>query len=100
MSDLIAHFTPILFTPPATAHMACTDVFADKWMPLVIQPSLDDHGVCAPLETLDKIKKVDWAQEGLCGSCLTDKVQEWTEEQDTIWEKMDGWVKDERMKMN
>ncbi|KAJ3003046.1 hypothetical protein NUW54_g5510 [Trametes sanguinea] len=46
---LISYFTPILF------HMACTDVLAEKWMPLVIQTALDDHTLCRPLETLERI---------------------------------------------
>ncbi|KAK0490629.1 hypothetical protein IW261DRAFT_1617538 [Armillaria novae-zelandiae] len=79
MADLINHFTPILFTPPATSHMDCTDVFADKWMPLVIQPALDDDGVYKPLESLERIKLIDWEKEGLCASCVEDKKVEWTE---------------------
>ncbi|KAG7445882.1 uncharacterized protein BT62DRAFT_968672 [Guyanagaster necrorhizus] len=92
MADLINHFTPILFTPPATSHMACTDVFADKWMPLVIQPALEDDGVYKPLESLERIKLIDWGKEGLCTSCVKDKKVEWTEEQETVWNLIDGWL--------
>ncbi|KAK0467948.1 uncharacterized protein EV420DRAFT_1502073 [Desarmillaria tabescens] len=92
MANLINHFTPILFTPPATSHMACTDVFADKWMPLVIQPALEDDGVYKPLESLERIKLIDWRKEGLCASCVEDKKVEWTEEQETVWNLIDGWL--------
>ncbi|KAJ7170786.1 hypothetical protein C8R43DRAFT_1085290 [Mycena crocata] len=92
MTQFIEHFSPILFTPPATPHMACTDVFADTWMQLVIQPAIDDEGVYKPLETLERIKRVDWAQVGLCSACVLEKNTEWTEEQQTLWGLMDQWI--------
>ena len=92
MTRFIEHFTPILFTPAATPHMACTDVFADSWMRLVIQPALNDNGVYKPLETLERMKSIDWAKEGLCPSCVVEKREEWTEEQRTVWSLMDGWL--------
>ncbi|KAJ6513156.1 hypothetical protein C8R45DRAFT_812194 [Mycena sanguinolenta] len=92
MTHFIEHFSPILFTPPATPHMACTDVFAETWMALVIQPALDDDGVYKPLETLQRIKNIDWANAGLCATCVSDKNAEWTEEQETIWRLMDQWL--------
>ena len=92
MTRFIEHFTPILFTPPATLHMACTDVFADTWMKLVIQPALDNDGVYKPLETLDRMKSIDWEKEGLCPSCVVEKREEWSEEQRTVWRLMDGWL--------
>ncbi|KAF8206320.1 hypothetical protein K438DRAFT_1578158 [Mycena galopus ATCC 62051] len=92
MTHFIEHFSPILFTPPATPHMACTDVFADTWMTLVIQPAIDDEGVYKPLETLECIKQVDWAKAGLCSACVLEKNAEWTEEQETIWRLMDQWL--------
>ncbi|KAK7033203.1 BTB domain-containing protein [Favolaschia claudopus] len=92
MTHLIDYFSPILFTPPATRHMACTDVFAETWMKLVIQPAIDDEGVYKPLETLERIKNVPWATVGLCGECILEKNAEWTEEQETIWKLMDQWV--------
>lgn len=61
-------------------------------MPLVIQPALGDDGVYKPLETLGRIKNIDWAKEGLCSSCVQDKKLEWTEEQDNIWRLMDVWL--------
>ena len=92
MTRFIEHFTPILFTPAATPHMACTDVFADTWMPLVIQPALNSHGVYKPLETLERIKSIDWAKEGLCPSCVVEKSEEWSEEQRAVWRLMDNWL--------
>ncbi|KAJ7274301.1 hypothetical protein B0H12DRAFT_1006934 [Mycena haematopus] len=92
MTHFIEHFSPILFTPPATPHMACTDVFADTWMTLVIQPAIDDEGVYKPLETLQRIKNVDWAKAGLCTECVSEKNAEWTEEQETIWGLIDQWL--------
>ena len=93
MTRFIEHFTPILFTPAATPHMACTDVFADTWMPLVIQPALDNDGVYKPLETLERMKSIDWAKKGLCLSCVLEKREEWTEAQRTVWRLIDGWLK-------
>ncbi|KAG6819437.1 hypothetical protein H0H93_011864 [Arthromyces matolae] len=92
LDRMIEYFTPVLFTPPATAHMACTDVFADTWMSLVIQPAIDDHGVSRPLETLERIKGINWASEGLCESCVDEKREEWTQEQQHIWNSMDTWL--------
>ncbi|KAJ7714961.1 hypothetical protein DFH07DRAFT_872713 [Mycena maculata] len=92
MTHLIDHFSPILFTSPATPHMACTDVFADTWMKVVIQPAIDDQGVYKPLETLERIKRVDWAKAGLCSACVIEKNAEWTEEQEVIWRSMDQWL--------
>jgi hypothetical protein len=92
MTHFIEHFSPILFTPPATPHMACTDVFADTWMKLVIQPAIDDEGVYKPLETLERIKHIDWVKTGLCSACVLEKNAEWTEEQETIWRLMDRWL--------
>ncbi|KAJ7126904.1 hypothetical protein C8R44DRAFT_616887 [Mycena epipterygia] len=92
MTHLIEYFSPLLFTAPATRHMACTDVFADTWMKLVIQPAIDDEGVYKPLETLERIKRVDWAEAGLCSACCSEKNAEWTEEQLTVWRLMDQWL--------
>ncbi|KIK19596.1 hypothetical protein PISMIDRAFT_682897 [Pisolithus microcarpus 441] len=92
MAGIVDHFTPILFTPPTTPHIACTDVFADKWMSLVIQSAISDGGVYKPLETLEFVKQLDWAAEGLCPACVREKREEWTEEQVVVWEKMDGWI--------
>ncbi|KAG1738290.1 hypothetical protein EDD22DRAFT_787236 [Suillus occidentalis] len=98
MAGIVEHFTPVLFTPPATPHMACTDVFADKWMSLVITPAISNSGVCKPLEMLEQIKRIDWAAEGLCGACIRDKTREWTQEQEDVWEKMDSWLNSEGTK--
>ena len=92
MTQLINHFTPLLFTPAATPHMACTDVFADTWMRLVIQPALEDDGVYKPLETLERMRGVDWAKEGLCESCVREKMEEWRGEQEEVWRLMDKWL--------
>jgi hypothetical protein len=92
MTGIVDHFTPILFTPATTSHMSCTDVFADTWMSLVIQPALENDGVYKPLETLQYIKDIDWAKFGLCTHCVIAKQAEWTGEQADVWEKIDGWV--------
>ncbi|KAG6828910.1 hypothetical protein H0H92_006361 [Tricholoma furcatifolium] len=92
MERIIEYFTPILFTPPATPHMACTDVFADTWMRLVITPAIENNGVYKPLETLERIKGIDWEKEGLCEACVKEKNEEWSEEQQNIWKAMDAWL--------
>ncbi|KAK7031173.1 hypothetical protein VNI00_013588 [Paramarasmius palmivorus] len=97
MQRLIDQFTPLLFTPPATSHMACTDIVADRWMPLVIAPALSEGGTGKPLEELERLKNLDWEKEGVCGSCASDKRDEWTEEQRTIWKLLDGWIKEARL---
>lgn len=88
----MGHFTPVVFTLPSTPHMACTDVFANTWMSLVIEPALVNGGVYKPLETLQDIIEVDWTKHGLCASCVNEKRNEWWGEQQNIWEKMDGWA--------
>ena len=87
MAGVMEHFTPILFTPATTSHMACTDVFADMWMSVVIQPALQNGGVYKPLETLQNIIDIGWGKLGLCLSCVTEKRAEWTREQEGIWGK-------------
>jgi hypothetical protein len=93
-SQLISHFTPILFTVSTAGHMACTDAFADHWMTSVISPALSDPtgGVNAPIETLEKLCELDWVGLGICEECVRDKREEWKGEVDTIWEKMDEWL--------
>ncbi|EAU86061.1 hypothetical protein CC1G_07140 [Coprinopsis cinerea okayama7 len=92
LGRIIEHFTPILYTPATGSHMPCTDRFADLWMPYVIQPSLENDGVYKPLETLERIKSIDWEKEGLCPECVAEKREEWTEEQKTAWEKIEQWI--------
>ncbi|KZT21985.1 hypothetical protein NEOLEDRAFT_1072502 [Neolentinus lepideus HHB14362 ss-1] len=92
MNTIMDHFTPILFTVETAEHMACTDVFADKWMPLVIAPALASGGVGKPLETLQSIIEVDWEKEGLCAECAALKREEWKEQQEDIWEKIGIWL--------
>ncbi|TBU39663.1 hypothetical protein BD309DRAFT_969200 [Dichomitus squalens] len=92
LESLLEHFTPVLFTVATAGHMACTDVFAEKWMPLVIQPALDDNGLCRPLETLERIIAIDWVAEGLCPECVKEKTEEWRGEQRDVWGKMDKWL--------
>lgn len=92
MTRLIDYFSPVLFTAPAASHMECTDIFADKWMSLVIQPAIDNDGVYKPLETLRSIKEINWQELGLCASCAAAKQEEWTEEQRTIWNLIDSWI--------
>jgi len=92
LNDLISHFTPILFTVATAKHMACTDVLAETWMPLVIQPALENNGLCRPIETLQQIIDLDWKSEGLCESCVGDKREEWREEQRVIWDRLDIWL--------
>ncbi|KAK1236377.1 hypothetical protein PQX77_000361 [Marasmius sp. AFHP31] len=92
MPRLIDQFTPIIFTPPPTSHMECTDIVADRWMSLVIAPALEGGGTGKPLEVLDAMKALNWEKEGVCGDCTRDKRDEWTEEQRTIWRLLDGWI--------
>lgn len=92
LNELVAHFTPILFTVATAGHMACTDVFAEMWMPLVIQPALENSGLCRPLETLQTIIDLDWPTHGVCEKCVTEKREEWRGEQKVVWDKMDEWL--------
>jgi len=92
MKGIVEHFTPVLFEPPVTPHMSCTNLLADKWFPLVVQGSIANDSVCMPLEALEQLKQIDWASEGLCMACVREKREEWTGEQEEMWEKMDGWL--------
>ncbi|EPQ57702.1 hypothetical protein GLOTRDRAFT_56136 [Gloeophyllum trabeum ATCC 11539] len=96
MNSIMEHFTPILFTVETAEHMPCTDTFADKWMPLVIGPALENGGVGKPLETLQNIIDVDWEAEGLCAECAALKRQEWREQQEDIWAKIGVWLAETR----
>lgn len=73
--------------------MTCTNLLADKWFPLVIQSAIAGDSVCEPLEALEKLKQIDWAAEGLCVACVREKREEWTNEQEEVWNKMDVWLK-------
>ncbi|GAW09704.1 hypothetical protein LENED_011882 [Lentinula edodes] len=44
-THMISLFTPLLFTPPPTSHMECTDALAEHWMPLVIAPAIEDSAM-------------------------------------------------------
>ena len=90
--NLISHFTPILFTVATASHMACTDVFAETWMPLVISPALQSSGLCRPVETLRTIQSIDWQSHGLCVECCAEKRAEWEGEVQRVWQKMDEWI--------
>lgn len=92
MNRIMDHFAPILFTVPTSSHMECTGVFADQWMNMAIQPALEDSGVYKPLETLNKIQKVDWRSLGLCDACCEEKRREWEDEADDIWSRMVSWA--------
>lgn len=92
LDQLIAHFTPILFTVATAHHMKCTDVFADTWMPLVISPALGNNGLCKPIETLQTIMDLDWREQGLCVECVQAKREEWKGVQKEVWDKMDEWL--------
>ncbi|KAF8552443.1 hypothetical protein OG21DRAFT_1477736 [Imleria badia] len=95
MHGIVEHFTPVLFEPPVTPHMTCTNVLADKWFPLVIQSAIAGDSVYKPLEALEKLKQIDWRAEGLCAACIREKREEWTNEQEEVWEKMDTWLASE-----
>ena len=90
--SLIEHFTPILFTVATASHMACTDIFAETWMPLVIAPAIETSGLCTPVETLRKIQGIKWEEHGMCQECCAEKRREWEDEARNIWEKVDGWL--------
>ncbi|KAJ3784501.1 hypothetical protein GGU10DRAFT_388255 [Lentinula aff. detonsa] len=91
-SNLISFFTPLLFTPPPTSHMECTDALAGYWMPLVISPAIEDSAMGKPLQTLERMKNVNWTEYGICEECVRDKREEWTEEQSRVWKLMDEWI--------
>ncbi|KAF9457337.1 hypothetical protein BDZ94DRAFT_238102 [Collybia nuda] len=93
MTNLISHFTPTLFTPPATSHMACTDALAGAWMARVIQPALEaGGGVHRPMETLGEWLRVDWEREGVCGGCALEKRREWVGMRREVWGLVGGWL--------
>lgn len=90
--QLIAHFTPLLFTVATAAHMGCTDVFAEQWMPAVIAPALAGNGLCRPVETLREIQRVRWEELGLCAACCAEKRAEWEEEVRVVWDRVGEWL--------
>jgi len=92
MMRVIDHFTPILFTPATTPHMGCTDVFADTWMTCVISPAIESGGVYRPIETLERMRSLDWVKHGLCSACVEEKDKEWREEQENVWNMIERWL--------
>jgi hypothetical protein len=95
MTRVIDLFTPVLFTPATASHMACTDVFADTWMSLVISPAIENDGVYKPIETLERIREIDWGKHGLCSACVEEKREEWAGEQEAVWNMIERWLKEE-----
>ncbi|KAJ4477485.1 hypothetical protein J3R30DRAFT_3703911 [Lentinula aciculospora] len=91
-TNLISFFTPLLFTPPPTSHMECTDALAEHWMPLVISPAIEDSAMGKPLQTLQKMKSVNWSEYAICEECVRDKKEEWSEEQRRVWKLLDEWI--------
>jgi hypothetical protein len=59
---------------------------------MVILPAIKDSEVYKPLETLGRLKQIDWAQHGLCVSCVEEKRKEWTDEQMSVWDSMENWL--------
>ncbi|KAF8524290.1 hypothetical protein BU17DRAFT_42983 [Hysterangium stoloniferum] len=92
MRRMMDHFSPILFTVPTGSHMECTEIFAEHWMPLAIQPAIEGGGVYKPLETLKTVQAIDWRALGVCGDCYVEKRQEWEGEADEIWSRMHDWI--------
>lgn len=95
LNKLIDHFTPVVFTPATTPHIACTDVFADTWSSLIAEPAIENDWLIRPLETLERMKNIDWQGQGLCASCTSTQRKEWTTKQYSIWNMMDGWLNDD-----
>ncbi|KAH7096554.1 hypothetical protein BKA62DRAFT_507573 [Auriculariales sp. MPI-PUGE-AT-0066] len=90
LEALLDRFTPILFTFPATRHMACTDAVAHHWDDKVLQPALANNGagLVAPLETLERIKALPWISFGVCQPCLDGLRIDWTSSQRELWDVM------------
>ena len=72
--------------------MTCTNLLADKWFPLVTQSAIAEDSVYKPLGALEQLKQIDWKAEGLCAACVREKKEEWTYEQEEVWNKMDEWL--------
>lgn len=75
--------------------MACTETLATHWMDLAIKPAIQDGGVYKPFETLQKAQEVDWKTLGLCDECFKEKTNEWEEQADIVWTKIQQWIDDE-----
>ena len=99
-SQLISISTRILFTVSTAGHMASTDTLAEHWITSVISPALSDPtgGASALVEAFQKICKIDWTELGLCEECMREKREEWKEEINNIWEKIDKWLEPRRFK--
>ncbi|KAF6750569.1 hypothetical protein DFP72DRAFT_910551 [Ephemerocybe angulata] len=100
LAKFVDKFAPVLYTVANAGHMACTDAFADAWMPLVIEPSYQDDGVTDPLRSLQRIKGIDWGKHGICDECVKDKTDEWNEEMENIWAVLDEWIEEAEIKVN
>lgn len=92
MQQLVDYFTPVFFTIPTGSHMECTETFARNWMSLAIEPAIQNGGIYKPFETLRKIQEVDWKALGLCDECCEEKHDEWEQEADNIWLKIQKWI--------
>lgn len=98
LTNITDHFSSQLFQPQAAVHMDCSNVYATLWMPVVVSPALEDHGVCDPFRTL---RSVDWNEEDRklggdgsrpCTECIEHMKSEWEGQGNEIWKRMDGWV--------
>ncbi len=61
-------------------------------MPLVVAPEISDGDVLRPLEALERIRRIEWEKEGICGECVESKRREWEDEAWKIWREMDEWL--------
>lgn len=105
MAQISDHFSSTLFQPPAALHMECTDVFASLWMERAVQPAFADGGTGHPFMTLKRLRGLNWKRDAVdtpadsrdqpCDECLQHMRDEWEEEADGIWKKIDEWMKKE-----
>ncbi|KZT34264.1 hypothetical protein SISSUDRAFT_298153 [Sistotremastrum suecicum HHB10207 ss-3] len=82
-------FTPSLFQPTNSGHMKCTDILAGRWSDLVVLPALQHSWASMPIQALREIRKIDWAAEGVCGTCCLQKDEDWKKEAEEFWEQLD-----------
>lgn len=66
------------------------DILAGQWSDLVVAPALLHSWASMPIQALREIRKIDWAAEGVCGTCCLQKDEDWKKEAEEFWERLDG----------
>lgn len=100
MTRISDYLSPLIFQSVGAGHMTCTDGFAEQWMAKVVQPTMENNGLCDAFGTLRKLRVVEWKAPGedgeeitvVCDECVSGQRDEWKAEAKNIWILLGEWI--------